>query len=143
MTEQVLDSDLHLNYAGSLPGSAEIPVRGWRAGDLVVDLELRRLYREWPQGCRAGNPASPALPPAERGGRPVRGATAPGSGRAGDWDSFERNVNTAVRKLRQAIGDDAREPRLIETMRASGYRWIGRRPTRSTVPAFEAERMQR
>jgi hypothetical protein len=46
MTEQVLDSDLHLNYAGSLPGSAEIPVRGWRAGDLVVDLELRRLYRD-------------------------------------------------------------------------------------------------
>jgi hypothetical protein len=57
-----------------------------------------------------------------------------------EWDSFERNVNTAVRKLRQAIGDDAREPRLIETMRASGYRWIGPAPDAlSSVPAFEAE----
>ncbi|HSE11636.1 MAG TPA: tetratricopeptide repeat protein, partial [Rudaea sp.] len=55
-----------------------------------------------------------------------------------DWDSFERNLNTAVRKLRQAIGDDAREPRLIETMRASGYRWIGQAPVAlSNVPSFE------
>ena len=46
MTEPVLDSDLHLNYASDLAGSAEIPLRGWRAGDLVIDLELRRLYRD-------------------------------------------------------------------------------------------------
>ena len=46
MTEQVLDSDLHLTYTASRPGSAKIPVRGWRAGDLIVDLELRRLYRD-------------------------------------------------------------------------------------------------
>src|SRR5207342_298247 len=65
----------------------------------------------------------------ERGGRPVaRRELHEALWPRYEWDSFERNVNTAVRKLRQAIGDDAREPRLIETMRASGYRWIGPAP---------------
>ena len=141
MTEQVLDSDLHLNYAGSLPGSAEIPVRGWRAGDLVVDLELRRLYRDGRRVALQETPLRLLCLLLERGGRPVaRRELHEALWPRYEWDSFERNVNTAVRKLRQAIGDDAREPRLIETMRASGYRWIGPAPDAlSSVPVFEAD----
>ena len=74
MTEQVLDSDLHLNYAGGLPGSAEIPVRGWRAGDLVVDLELRRLYRDGRRVALQETPLRLLCLLLERGGRPVRAA---------------------------------------------------------------------
>jgi DNA-binding winged helix-turn-helix (wHTH) protein len=37
----------------------------------------------------------------------------------------ERRLNTAVRALRQALGDTAAEPRLILTVRGHGYRWIG------------------
>ena len=141
MTEQVLDSDLHLNYAGGLPGSAEIPVRGWRAGDLVVDLELRRLYRDGRRVALQETPLRLLCLLLERGGRPVaRRELHEALWPRYEWDSFERNVNTAVRKLRQAIGDDAREPRLIETMRSSGYRWIGPAPDAlSSVPAFAAE----
>ncbi|HSC12889.1 MAG TPA: winged helix-turn-helix domain-containing protein, partial [Rhodanobacteraceae bacterium] len=140
MTEQVLDSDLHLNYASDLPSSAEIPLRGWRAGDLVIDLELRRLYRDGRRVALQETPLRLLCLLFERGGRPVaRRELHEALWPRYEWDSFERNVNTAVRKLRQAIGDDAREPRLIETMRASGYRWIGPAPAGlSTVPGFEA-----
>jgi len=139
MTEQVLDSDLHLNYASELTGSAEIPVCGWRAGDLVIDLELRRLYRDGRRVSLQETPLRLLCLLLERGGRPVaRRELHEALWPRYEWDSFERNVNTAVRKLRQAIGDDAREPRLIETMRASGYRWIGPAPEAlSTVPEFE------
>ena len=140
MTEQVLDSDLHLNYASDLRSSAEIPLRGWRAGDLVIDLELRRLYRDGRRVALQETPLRLLCLLFERGGRPVaRRELHEALWPRYEWDSFERNVNTAVRKLRQAIGDDAREPRLIETMRASGYRWIGPAPAGlSTVPGFEA-----
>lgn len=37
----------------------------------------------------------------------------------------ERRLNTAVRALREALGDTAAEPRLILTVRGCGYRWIG------------------
>ena len=140
MTEPVLDSDLHLNYASDLAGSAEIPLRGWRAGDLVIDLELRRLYRDGRRVALQETPLRLLCLLLERGGRPVaRRELHEALWPRYEWDSFERNVNTAVRKLRQAIGDDAREPRLIETMRASGYRWIGQAPEAlSAVPEFEA-----
>jgi DNA-binding winged helix-turn-helix (wHTH) protein/tetratricopeptide (TPR) repeat protein len=141
MTEQVLDSDLHLNYAADLPGSAEIAVRGWQTGDLTIDLELRRLYRGGRRVALQETPLRLLCLLLQRGGRPVaRRELHEALWPRYDWDSFERNLNTAVRKLRQAIGDDAREPRLIETMRASGYRWIGQVPDAlSTVPAFEAD----
>jgi TolB-like protein/Tfp pilus assembly protein PilF len=37
---------------------------------------------------------------------------------------FDRNVNTAVNKLRQALGDSPRSPRYIETLAKRGYRFI-------------------
>jgi DNA-binding winged helix-turn-helix (wHTH) protein len=36
----------------------------------------------------------------------------------------ERRLNTAVRALRVALGDDGDSPRFIETVRSHGYRWI-------------------
>jgi Tol biopolymer transport system component/DNA-binding winged helix-turn-helix (wHTH) protein len=38
---------------------------------------------------------------------------------------FEHGVNTAVNKLREALGDDADNPRYIETLPRRGYRFIG------------------
>ena len=37
---------------------------------------------------------------------------------------FEHSINTAVKKLREALGDDAEDPRFIETMPRRGYRLI-------------------
>src|SRR5215469_17046860 len=38
---------------------------------------------------------------------------------------FEHGLNTAVRKLRQALGDEAETPQYIETLPRRGYRFIG------------------
>jgi len=37
---------------------------------------------------------------------------------------FDVGLNTAIRKLRQALGDDADEPRYIETLARRGYRLL-------------------
>jgi len=38
----------------------------------------------------------------------------------------EHGVNTAIRKIRQALGDDPDQPRFIETVFGKGYRFVGR-----------------
>ena len=38
---------------------------------------------------------------------------------------FDTGLNTAIRKLRSALGDDAETPRYIETLPRRGYRFIG------------------
>lgn len=47
---------------------------------------------------------------------------------------FETGLNTAVRRLRMALGDDADTPRYIETLPRRGYRFIGRLPARQKPP---------
>ncbi len=37
---------------------------------------------------------------------------------------FESSIKTALRKLRQALGDDAEAPRYIENLPRRGYRFI-------------------
>src|SRR6516225_1822180 len=37
----------------------------------------------------------------------------------------ERNLNTAVNKIREVLGDSAEIPRFIETLPRRGYRFIG------------------
>ena len=38
---------------------------------------------------------------------------------------FDHSLNTAIKKLRQALGDDNKKPRFIETLPKRGYRFIG------------------
>src|SRR5205823_2023915 len=38
----------------------------------------------------------------------------------------ERNLNTAVNKIREALGDSAESPHFIETLPRRGYRFIGK-----------------
>src|SRR5213079_476813 len=37
---------------------------------------------------------------------------------------FEQGLNTAVNRLRQALGDSADQPRYIETLPGRGYRFV-------------------
>src|SRR5687768_16873465 len=41
---------------------------------------------------------------------------------------FDANLNSGVRRLRAALGDDADAPRYIETLPRRGYRYIGEAP---------------
>src|SRR5579864_3404728 len=37
---------------------------------------------------------------------------------------FENSINSAIKKLRLALGDSADQPRFIETLARRGYRWL-------------------
>ena len=42
----------------------------------------------------------------------------------GTFVDFEHSLNAAMKRLRAALGDDAKEPVYIETLPRRGYRWI-------------------
>ncbi|MDE3202430.1 MAG: winged helix-turn-helix domain-containing protein [Acidobacteriota bacterium] len=62
----------------------------------------------------------------------------------GTFVSFDEGLNTAIRKLRVALGDSAESPRYIETIPKRGYRFIapvsvqGEEPKALTEPTVEA-----
>ena len=43
----------------------------------------------------------------------------------GTFVDFEHSLNAAVKRLRSALGDDADNPRFVETLPRRGYRFIG------------------
>ena len=47
---------------------------------------------------------------------------------------FEHSLNTAIKKLRQALGDDKKKPRFVETLPKRGYRFIGTVEHAARVP---------
>lgn len=44
--------------------------------------------------------------------------------RARDFDVFDRSIDVHISALRKKLGDDAKEPRFIKTVRAAGYMLI-------------------
>jgi DNA-binding response OmpR family regulator len=42
-----------------------------------------------------------------------------------DWEAYDRSIDILVSRLRQKLGDDARHPRFIRTVRGAGYIFIG------------------
>jgi len=50
---------------------------------------------------------------------------------------FEHSLNTAIKKLRQALDDDKKKPRFVETLPKRGYRFIGtvEQATKASTPA--------
>jgi DNA-binding winged helix-turn-helix (wHTH) protein len=51
---------------------------------------------------------------------------------------FENGLRVAVRKLREALGDDAENPRYIETLPKRGYRFLAAEVHRVDTPALIA-----
>ena len=45
----------------------------------------------------------------------------------GAEEAFERSIDIQISKLRAKLGDDARNPRFLKTVRGSGYLLAGRR----------------
>ena len=42
-----------------------------------------------------------------------------------DWESYDRSIDVLVSRLRQKLGDDAKRPAFIRTIRGTGYSFIG------------------
>src|SRR5215475_4977823 len=47
----------------------------------------------------------------------------------------EHGINTAIRKIRQALQDDPEEPRFVQTVTGKGYRFVVQKPTE--VPSVD------
>jgi DNA-binding response OmpR family regulator len=43
-----------------------------------------------------------------------------------DWETYDRSIDILVSRLRQKLGDDARRPVFIKTVRGTGYSFVGR-----------------
>jgi TolB-like protein len=56
---------------------------------------------------------------------------------------FENNLNTAVARLRQALGDSAEQPRFIETLPRHGYRFVAEVSEERGVPEARQPRRAR
>src|SRR5262250_1512432 len=54
---------------------------------------------------------------------------------------FDHSLNTAIKKLRQALNDDKKKPRFIETLPKRGYRFIGavELPAKPSLQALRQE----
>ncbi|MEJ0085768.1 MAG: winged helix-turn-helix domain-containing protein [Pseudomonadota bacterium] len=52
---------------------------------------------------------------------------------------FDTGLNSAVRKLRVALGDDAETPRYIETLPRKGYRFVARLDPEPAIPTLPAQ----
>src|SRR5688572_609178 len=53
---------------------------------------------------------------------------------AGTYVDFEHSLNAAVKRLRAALGDDADNPRFVETLPRRGYRFIARLDASAPLP---------
>jgi DNA-binding response OmpR family regulator len=58
---------------------------------------------------------------AERAGRVLSREQLLDLARGGAEEAFERSVDVQISKLRQKLGDDARQPRFLKTIRGAGY----------------------
>lgn len=58
----------------------------------------------------------------------IKGALWPGQ----SYGDFDSRLNFTVKKLREALGDDAEQPRYVQTVRSAGYRFIA--PVRKPEP---------
>jgi|CXWL01.1.fsa_nt_gi DNA-binding winged helix-turn-helix (wHTH) protein len=113
---------------------AMTPVKVLQSGSFALDLETMRLARDGAPVALGGQPLEiMAILLAEPGRVVTRAALMsalwPNSARI----DTGRRLNTAIRALREALGDTADTPQFIETIRGRGYRWIGaqRAPVRA------------
>jgi TolB-like protein/DNA-binding winged helix-turn-helix (wHTH) protein len=107
--------------------------RLWRFGVLEVDLGRAELRKQGMKVKLHGQPFQILAMLLERPGEPVTREEI----REKLWPEdtfidFEHSINTAVKRLRETLGDDTEHPRYIETLPRRGYRFIG--PVEAVAP---------
>ena len=96
-----------------------------RFGPFELDLQTGDLVRNGRAVALQGKPRNILIALVERGGTTVSRAELqmrlwPGE----TFVDFEDGLNTAMRKLRETLGDDPQNSRYIQTVRGLGYRFI-------------------
>lgn len=98
---------------------------GYRFGPFVLELRSGELTKDGRRVRLQEKPRSLLIAFAERPGDVITRAELHERLWPGDtFVDFEDGLNTAMRKLREALDDDPQTPRFIETVRGRGYRFL-------------------
>lgn len=110
------------NPAADQPLPAAKPIR---FGAFEVDLRAGELHKNGLKLKLQGQPIQVLIALLERPGEIVtREELRERLWRSDTFVDFEHNLNSAVKRLREAVGDSADNPRFIETLPRHGYRFI-------------------
>jgi DNA-binding winged helix-turn-helix (wHTH) protein len=98
----------------------------YRFGPYVADVRAGELYKRGKKNKVQQQPMQVLVALLEKAGDVVTREEL----RAGIWPAdtfvdFEHSLNTAIKKLREALGDNANRPKYIETLPRRGYRFLG------------------
>ena len=106
--------------------SAENAKPVYRFGPYVADVRAGELYK---RGKKSKVQQQPILVLAallaKAGDVVTREELRTGIWPADTFVDFEHSLNTAIKKLRKALGDNANRPKYIETLPRRGYRFLG------------------
>jgi DNA-binding response OmpR family regulator len=108
---------------GARPAAGEDEVV--RAGDLVLDLRTRSARRRDEELALTTAELDLLALLARHPGRVLSRERILEATRGVGWEAYDRSIDVLVSRLRQKLGDDARRPTLIRTVRGVGYCFIG------------------
>jgi DNA-binding winged helix-turn-helix (wHTH) protein len=103
----------------------EQPARCYRFGVFEADAETNELRRQGVRVKLNGQPFQVLLLLLERPGELLtREEISRGLWPDGTFVDYEHGVNSAVNRIREALGDTASNPRFVETLARRGYRFV-------------------
>ena len=105
----------------------KVPAGGFacaRVGEFQVDLRVVKCATTVTKSTCKNDPSRFSHPPRASAATCNPRRTAEKLWPADTFVDFEHSINTAMMKLREALEDDAENPRFIETLTRHGYRFI-------------------
>src|SRR3954470_16400789 len=104
---------------------ADLPATSYRFGLFEVDCRTGELRKQGRQLKLRGRPFDILLLLLARGGDVItRDELRHHLWQADTFVDFDHGLNSAINRLREALGDSAENPRFIETLPKRGYRFI-------------------
>ncbi|HET6414482.1 MAG TPA: response regulator transcription factor [Anaeromyxobacter sp.] len=102
-------------------GRAGPALGAFRVGSLTIDPGARRVELEGEEVHLTGYEFALLEALARRAGRVLSREQLMELAKGSAEDAFDRSIDVHVSRLRQKLGDDPKRPRLIKTVRGSGY----------------------
>ncbi len=123
-----------------MPDSPEKPIKRIRFDEFELDYARFQLYRAGKPIRLEGLPLQLLMFMVEKRGELVTREQISAALWSKDvFVDVEQGINTAVRKIRRALGDDAGEPRYLQTAVGRGYRFVAPDATEDSGSQTAAE----
>jgi DNA-binding winged helix-turn-helix (wHTH) protein len=127
-----------------MTGSVNDEVKARKFGGFVVDVRAAELYRRGKKIKVQHQPMRVLLTLLERPGDVVtREELREKIWTADTFVDFEHSLNTAIKKLRQALGDRATKSKYVETLPRRGYRFLAAVETNDAAAPTPAVRLEK